>query len=145
MYLAEATYNLDIDFSSIIWPLEPGLVTNVPFTKQLIQVIESSYDGGWIKDDKVEFYYGPEITSVLDVEYLVDAIYPNPASDEIWLKLSNLDDQATLQLHSANGTKVSEWEISEHESFSVDLLPAGIYFYFIHSGGKNYMGKMIKV
>lgn len=136
-------YNVTIDFDSIIWPYEPGALTTLPFSKQLTKTLEYAYAGGWVIDFKEEYYYGQVIVGVTEAEYVPDAIYPNPASDEVWLKLPNLEDNATLQLYSAGGKKVSEWKISEQESLPVDQLPAGIYFYFIQHGEKNYVGKLV--
>ncbi|HEX5111634.1 MAG TPA: T9SS type A sorting domain-containing protein [Saprospiraceae bacterium] len=139
----EWVYNETIDFDSIIWPFEPGELINVPYSKQLTNNLEYNYVGGWVISFKNEYYYGPFVVGVAEAEYLPDAIYPNPASDEVWLKLPNLNDHATLQLYSAKGEKVSEWKIVEQESIPVNQLPSGIYFYFIHSGEKNYVGKLI--
>lgn len=55
-------------------------------------------------------------------------LYPNPATDIVWLKTSNLTE-TTVRLIDLNGRSIREWTpTSTLERVPIDELPAGCYF-----------------
>ena len=90
------------------------------------------------------------ITSYLEIEVTVLSsevarsdvflIYPNPASEEIWIKGAEKGD--IFQLYNAAGMKVLEERIDASSAVvSINFLSAGIYFYII--GEEREVGKLV--
>jgi hypothetical protein len=72
---------------------------------------------------------------------------PNPASDEVRFTTSALNIGGALKLYDALGKEVLTVPVTSalDNRFSVEALPAGIYFYQIHStsGEINAQGKLV--
>lgn len=72
---------------------------------------------------------------------------PNPASDEVRFTTSALNIGGALKLYDALGKEVLTVPVTNalDNRFSVEALPAGIYFYQIHSasGEINAHGKLV--
>lgn len=80
---------------------------------------------------------GVETFDISDV-----SIYPNPASDELFLKSENID---ITQVHvfDISGTKVLEFS-ENNDRIDVSALAQGLYFLEITSDGKKHLQKFIK-
>lgn len=68
-------------------------------------------------------------------------IYPNPAADNVNIKIKNQERVIKVMIYDANGRI-----ISTHNSSSINIqqLPAGIYFLSIITDLKKYNSKLIK-
>ena len=78
-------------------------------------------------------------------------IYPNPATDKLWIALpEHIAGSISVSLRSMTGEIVSDQNVESGKisrSFSVDLsgLAPGIYFLTIYSGGERFSSKLIKM
>ncbi len=70
-------------------------------------------------------------------------IYPNPASNTIFIDLIN-KNQALLKLFDSFGRMILQENINEKSIIDLENIPSGIYFYIIESGDNKFKGKIVK-
>jgi len=64
------------------------------------------------------------------------SIYPNPATDEVWIYLPEITPGAQLRLYSLSGELVKRMVINEHHTrINISGLPAGLYGYQVANTG----------
>nr|WP_314897850.1 LamG-like jellyroll fold domain-containing protein [uncultured Flavobacterium sp.] len=72
-------------------------------------------------------------------------VYPNPVTNLLNVKVSEVHSGATLELYNALGMKVQSQALtSTSEVMSLDRLPSGIYFLNITNGNEITVKKIIK-
>ena len=75
-------------------------------------------------------------------------IYPNPATDELNIKLNNLGDVALINIYDLQGRLIQSEKAIKNESnqkISITNLVSGLYFISLEkSNGQKTTGKFIK-
>jgi WD40 repeat protein len=75
------------------------------------------------------------------------SVYPNPASDKLWISHGDLGKEARFELYNATGLLVKKQaltQLSESEVVSIVNLPSGFYFWKLHKKeGKVESGKIL--
>ena len=83
------------------------------------------------------------LTSVEENSKIIQLIYPNPATDNIYI--SNLKEENTLiKIYDINGRLVLENKISNNEYLNISKLSKGIYQIKFEGSDWNEMRKLIK-
>jgi len=97
--------------------------------------------------DLVEYIWGDQVGNVWnqpvathEVDHLNVHVYPNPASDRIYLK--GLQDRANVDLYSAQGQKLNTYPVVGNSAIDLNL-PGGMYMLKIISEGKLKTQKLI--
>jgi hypothetical protein len=100
----------------------------------------TSYDGSPFADDS-GIFDGKEELSFMKGEI---AIYPNPTSGRVYLKIAGQHQRAWLEVYSIQGNKVFESEISGNNVFDMDRLAVspGIFIFKIKSDGRTSVNKI---
>ena len=92
--------------------------------------------------------FGLALTNQLHSEsFLKDEfiIYPNPASDFVYVSLPAKFETGTLFMYSISGQKISEQKVTPQSAIvSLKTLERGIYLYKLESDGFSKSGKIIK-
>jgi subtilisin family serine protease len=75
-------------------------------------------------------------------------VFPNPFTNQVWVKLEGFTGNTTFELYSVDGKLIQQevWDISWHTLRQVDIkdIPIGIYFYRIFDGKSSTQGKLMK-
>ncbi|MFM9950065.1 MAG: T9SS type A sorting domain-containing protein [Saprospiraceae bacterium] len=78
----------------------------------------------------------PERPSVAIADNGGVSVYPNPATDELWIHLKEIAPDAHVLLYNINGELVKRVVVSDHQTrLDVSRLPAGLYGYRIVNTG----------
>ena len=76
------------------------------------------------------------------------SLYPNPATDQITIILSELgattSNEYRIQLMDVHGKVVMEKEIGSDQTISIESLPAGLYFASLKGGNFFEVHKVVK-
>lgn len=72
-------------------------------------------------------------------------IYPNPAADQITVKVDGLPQNSFLKIYAANGKLSKEVNMNGNEKIDVSMLPPGIYIAIMLADGKKYAQKPFSV
>ncbi len=98
----------------------------------------------WVEDSKVKVYFSQsEFSSVDDVNLTQIAIYPNPVSDFISVRL-NGNSIANIRLFDLQGRKLYEAPVNNQSKIDLTGLANGVYFYQITMDKETVSGKLIK-
>lgn len=96
------------------------------------------------RGDTIFGEYHPIIfTSVKEASSSPLLVYPNPASDRIFVK-GIPPGRATLSYFNIQGKEMFKKEVNTESELDVESLPKGFYHIQIRTEGKNYSGKFIK-
>ena len=83
------------------------------------------------------------LTSIVENSKIIQLIYPNPATDKIYI--SNLkEDNTLIKIYDINGRLVLENKISNQEYLNISKLSKGIYQIKFEGSDWNEMRKLIK-
>jgi len=129
---------------------EPDTV-NIAFASSNLDFFENGYVGlgSTLYIDALEMTYKEHITSVNSPEDNLDHnIYPNPASEKVFIDVYNLMHQNTeVRIINSQGRVVyySQEGQKDNRSFEIDVadFSPGVYFYQVENNGKTYNGKFI--
>jgi autotransporter-associated beta strand protein len=73
-------------------------------------------------------------------------VYPNPVSEKLTIQLGTLGTGAVMQLYNANGVLVkTERLVNSTTAFSVNALPAGVYYVRIKNGETTITHKIVRL
>ena len=96
--------------------------------------------------DLVEYLWGDQMgevwsqpVSTFDIDLLNVHIYPNPATDRIYIQ--GLQGPANAELYSAQGQLLNRYSLVGDSEIDLDL-PGGMYFLTIHAMGKSKRQKL---
>jgi 5-enolpyruvylshikimate-3-phosphate synthase len=84
-----------------------------------------------------------QATSIKEISTTVINIYPNPATDNIHITLSENVHQAVFTLYDMQGKILIRKEINSDDAVSVSNLAAGIYIYYVRTEKENKQGKIM--
>ncbi len=71
------------------------------------------------------------------------SIFPNPASDAIHFKMDGLTEKGKLEIFDISGKQMISGEFTGNVGVNVSSYSAGLYFYHLSIGSKNYTGKFV--
>ena len=87
------------------------------------------------------------ITSVTTTQQPQFKVYPNPASDMVWVEFLAADGEVSLSLLDVNGRVIKNRLVSDHDagqaSISLGDLKPGVYLLSITIDGKQYLERII--
>jgi hypothetical protein len=71
-------------------------------------------------------------------------VYPNPASDQIWLDLPGLmeGNELSVRMYDSSGRQLQHTQIRSR-SMDISGFPAGMYFLNVQAEGRNYFSKLM--
>jgi hypothetical protein len=81
-------------------------------------------------------------TGIENIDASSIAIYPNPATDNIYITLPENIHTATFMLYDMQGKELIHQEVSNQETILVNNLATGIYIYNIKTNKENQTGKI---
>jgi hypothetical protein len=85
-----------------------------------------------------------DITDAIeDMAISTISIYPNPATDNIYIVLPEHVSNALFTLYDMQGKALIHREINNRDEVSVSGLAAGIYVYSVRTEKESYQGKLI--
>ncbi|MDR1459970.1 MAG: T9SS type A sorting domain-containing protein, partial [Bacteroidales bacterium] len=70
------------------------------------------------------------------------AIYPNPATDNIYITLPENVRSAFFTLYDLQGKELIKQEVSNQDRVAVNGLASGIYIYKIKTNKQSYQDKL---
>lgn len=116
-----------------------------------IDRIEKSFTmpfrNNWNRSALINYYYSDRNTLTISEE-APDSIllYPNPASEYVYLDGKQTIFECTFQLYDMQGRKIREEQLSLESGATVSLsgIGPGVYIYRISSKRENRSGKIIK-
>jgi hypothetical protein len=88
------------------------------------------------------FYSEHSRTSVDGLDNEIIAIYPNPVSDNLQIRLTN--KSAKFELFDLKGNMVLSKELKNSETLDLKNYKKGLYIYHILSNGKKHIGRLLK-
>ena len=71
-------------------------------------------------------------------------VYPNPANNNLHIKLNNNSNAAIFNLFDIQGKKLITQKVIKNEPINISHLNAGMYLYSITTNGKESRGKILK-
>jgi len=71
-------------------------------------------------------------------------LYPNPASDYVFISDNNLTEYLNVDIYDADGRKVAAPKPTNHDGMDISHLPKGIYFLMLQKENESFMAKFIK-
>lgn len=90
-----------------------------------------------------------QITSTYQLEAGTNLkIFPNPSSEQIWIKSEQGLQQAYIQLFDLQGRLILREKLADGLSIhalDISTLAAGQYFYQLHTAGQSWTGKVQKI
>jgi hypothetical protein len=97
----------------------------------------------WTSSFRFIYYYSEHShTSVDGINNQIIALYPNPVSDNLQIRLYST--KAIFELFDINGNNVLSKEIKNSETLDLKNYNKGIYIYHILSNGKEHSGRLLK-
>ncbi|TVQ45319.1 MAG: T9SS C-terminal target domain-containing protein [Saprospirales bacterium] len=133
-----------------------GLLSGDPNQPEFFLVTEDNYmdfDGfptlRSIPDEGTVYRFClDETTAVSTTEQLESlSVYPNPASDKIFIKMDNEFLQSgvlSVQIMNVSGQIIEEYSLADSESINITHLPNGLYFAQIISEKYSVVKRFIK-
>jgi glucose/arabinose dehydrogenase len=96
-----------------------------------------------VRDDGV-YDYSSELKVLFPPKPEIN-VYPNPASDKIFIELKSATGENNLEFFNYAGQLVSKvlWMNSNKKEVDVSAWPNGVYFYNLKNGSKNYKGSLL--
>ncbi len=100
------------------------------------------YIAGMSALDYAVVKYAETSTSVVEVEKSIDdfIIYPNPASNRIWVKVSGMNSEQ-VNIYNANGSLVRQCNSIDNKGIDVSQLANGIYLVCVN----GVLKKLVKM
>ncbi len=116
-----------VDYVVVKWP--SGIVDTVyqPEINTQITVVEGSFVSTTAQPTKVEQL----------------ALYPNPASDRVFLKAGDWTESARYAVFNTAGQLVSQGFL-RNANVAVDQLPTGMYQLLVSDEQRNHLGRFVK-
>ncbi len=120
-----------------------------PDTVNIFFSVENSYQaktGGILLVDDLNMTFKP-VGIVTAEDKLQGRIFPNPAKDEIFVEIANIDNMGvSVSIFNTTGHKVLKKQISSSTSaigLDISELSSGLYFYQVKAGNKLMQGKIV--
>ena len=84
-------------------------------------------------------------TGIEDANYLVNRVYPTPASTEVTFEFAELGD-VHLKIIDITGSQVKEIIEKHTDKMTIDIsdLSSSVYFYSVTINGKTSVGQLMK-
>jgi uncharacterized protein (TIGR02145 family) len=124
-----SAYNTSMVWSTYMWYLNTGVDHN-PVYKNYGFSIRCVKDIG---------------TGIGEIDFNKIQLYPNPSSNEITIKTSELSTKGHLSILNLNGQQLLQLEITEPTTIiDVSTLPSGVYFVRVTGERTVKMGKFVK-
>jgi hypothetical protein len=140
----------NINFSDVIFPSYINLFgfneAYDEYNKPLSEINSfEMQEGNWVPTDKTNFYYSDETYTSVPQNRLVQLmVYPNPASDHIFVKWDGTH-QLSMEVYQVTGAKAMEMLIYPGQEISISHLQKGIYIYKVLNNRQTLLsGKLIK-
>ena len=70
-------------------------------------------------------------------------IYPNPATDQLYISLPDNTPTAQLELYSLLGAKLLQTQVHHQTPIDISQLPKGMYVYRLRVGSSTHNGKLL--
>ena len=139
---------------SLQWYIDGNFIVGAEETEYCINedgsytLIVTDEDSGCDRFYTLEAVYDPAFpncmpTSTDEAYQSPWRIYPNPASDLVWIEGERPYENALIMLYHSNGTLAKTYTQSLHEPVSVADLPAGSYFLKLQTQQGQYWHKLI--
>lgn len=117
---------------------------------EILQIIKESADR--YSSPNIQYGYGiPDFSLALQNALGIEkqskaefALYPNPAYNEINIFLPTTEKANVSIFNNIGQLVIQQVVYKEKNSFSVEGLPAGVYFYKVNSGSVSRAGRLIK-
>lgn len=90
----------------------------------------------------INFYSEHSRTSIDGFDNEIIALYPNPVSDNLQIRLAI--KSAKFELYDIKGNKLLSKEINNSETLDLKNYKKGIYIYHILSDGEKHIGRLLK-
>ncbi len=110
-----------------------------------IESYEKDDTDTWVGTWKRMYRYSEQnVANVDNIGTIICTLYPNPASDYLYLEFSGQGGKATLDIFDTQGRKVMSEELHTTHKLNIEQLSTGIYFYNLQINGNQQSGKIIK-
>jgi len=92
-----------------------------------------------VKQNKVRVF-----NSVAGVEKSQVRVYPNPASNLVWIEMESDNHQGMLKLYDASGRKVTQQVLRKNKApLNLENLSEGVYYWNLLMDGNTAIGKLV--
>jgi hypothetical protein len=136
------TYDTDIDFSSIRWPISYWAPIGSTFNKQVKEVFDSNRLS--VDPDSSIYYYSLILTAATEIPKESWSVYPNPAKDEIKLLTSYSENAEAIEIYSLEGKLLKTLSAPNEITIPIQDLAPGMYVFRIKRGNTFLSGQFIK-
>ncbi|MEA4936440.1 MAG: T9SS type A sorting domain-containing protein [Paludibacter sp.] len=148
----ELTYNFEVPKSEILLPFgeeeESSREVRMYFNFMPLEFTGSEWNAAtstWDLSEKTVVYYAlSEFSSTDNINADKWAVYPNPVSDYVSVKLPVDASQAQFKIFDVQGRVVTEKNITDGTLVDLSGLVNGMYFYQIMTASETLKGKLIK-
>ena len=103
--------------------------------------ITSSWDTGGVI---IYHYSAQNINSISEISKNNLTVYPNPFTDFITFKNTDITGKMSLHIYDIQGRKVLSSTVTNNQKVSTEKLSNGIYIYSLEANGEAWKGKLIK-
>jgi hypothetical protein len=127
----------EVNYELQIWNSNLGYKCINRFESRSLNVFEELMS----EEDDIEFDYSLE--DAFDADNIL--IYPNPASDKLYIETLNIDENAVISLVNTLGQNIFMEQISsDYKELDISQISKGVYFVNVISNNKSYkIGKVI--
>lgn len=133
-----AVQSLDMAYV-FAWDYNGTNLTAVNLMKQRVQAIQTAFNNNTTPCGGTFVGIGEKAKPAIQQV----ALYPNPATDQLFVVLPANDD-AVYQVYDVTGQLVAQGELGHSGTIGVAGLASGIYLVKVITGGAHYNGRFVK-
>lgn len=115
-------------------------------TLYYIQITDSSYSGSCTNsyiDSVLVEVKECQLVGINETPFSNITLYPNPATDQLYINLPDNIPTAQLELYSLLGAKLLQSPVHDKTPINISQLPKGMYVYRVRVGGSIHNGKLL--